>query len=202
MGLTYFSRALGSSGAARAVAVSESEINFSEFGTKRGSAASHPHGLAYRLHLRPGRRQRHYVDEPRRPRPQRRRGGRRGAARFRRRRPARRRDGTPTATASPTWPQTRRDQPDPGTQGPPAERFYSDSGKGLWDVRETDPPKAGDRTPRRRQNRRAPDPTTGTRGAPGLTDTRRSRTPRPGAIDRKAPSRAAARPGRVARPGR
>ncbi|GAB04223.1 hypothetical protein GOAMR_15_00050 [Gordonia amarae NBRC 15530] len=39
------------------------------------------------------------------------------------------------------------DQPDPGTQGPPAERFYSDSGKGLWDVRETDPPKAGDRTP-------------------------------------------------------
>ena len=39
------------------------------------------------------------------------------------------------------------DEPDPGTQDPPAERFYTDSGKGLWDVRETDPPTGGDRTP-------------------------------------------------------
>ncbi|MFZ2242427.1 MAG: hypothetical protein WAV90_23230, partial [Gordonia amarae] len=44
------------------------------------------------------------------------------------------------------------DPPDSGTHDPAPERFhsgrfYSDSGKGLWDVRESDPSKVGTRNP-------------------------------------------------------
>lgn len=97
---------------------------------------------------------------------------------------------TPTATASPTWSRSiSPTSPIPARRVRPRNASTRTRARGSGMCARQTRPRPGTGPPRRRQNRRAPDPTTGTRGAPGLTDTRRSRTPRPGAIDRKAPSR-------------